>query len=92
MIVFVCIMCVALFVGVCFSFALHLLLLGSCYAVHINALSINVHQKEQYEVELIRILKKINIIHVYVCEVRNSTQLMCLRLERRYNIQRKPVR
>ena len=28
-------------VTLCVSYALHLLLLGSCYAVHINALSMN---------------------------------------------------
>ena len=31
------IMCLALFVVLCVSYALHLLLLGSCYAVYVNA-------------------------------------------------------
>ena len=39
-IILVCIMCVALFVELCVSYALKLFLLGNCYAVHINELSI----------------------------------------------------
>ena len=40
--------CVHVVVFVCVSYALHLLLLGSCYAVHINALSINLKCTGQF--------------------------------------------
>ena len=58
MIVCVCMqMCVCL----CVSYSLHLLLLGSCYAVHINTLSIILKvyiERNNMQVELIRFRKK----------------------------------
>ena len=51
--------------------------LGSCYAVHIKALSIDImkvyierNNIQLLQVELIRFRKKIDFIHVYVSEAR----------------------
>ena len=63
--------------------------LGSCYAVHIKALSIIMKVytvRKNMQVELIRFRKHITFIHVYFCEPRNSTRVGCLRLDSRYNI------
>ena len=47
--------------------------LASCYAVHINALSI---ERSTMQVELIRFLKKkIEFIHVYVCKFEESNAI-----------------
>ena len=64
-------------------------LFGSCYAVHINALSIIMKvfiKKKNIQSELIRFRKKYRLFHVNFCEARYSTRLACLRLDSRYNI------
>ena len=64
-------------------------LFGSCYAVHINALSIIMKdfiKKKNIQIELIRFRKKYRLFHVNFCEARYSTRLACLRLDSRYNI------
>ena len=66
--------------------------LASCYAVHINAI-VNISkvymERKNMQLELIRFRKNIAFIHVYFFELRNSTRLTCLRLDKldsRYNI------